>query len=72
MIMDYEKSSLNFSSSVKIGWKNHVKVTLLLFTFLFGSYNFTYAKPNDNEAEEYHLKNDEYAFGQLQKEIFHL
>jgi TonB-linked SusC/RagA family outer membrane protein len=58
MIMDYEKSSLNFSSSVKIGWKNHVKVTLLLFTFLFGSYNFTYAKPNDNEAEEYHLKND--------------
>ena len=56
--MDYKKSSLNFSSSVKIGWKNHVKVNLLLFTFLFGSYNFTYAKPNDNEAEEYHLKND--------------
>ena len=58
MIMDYKKSSLNFSSSVKIGWKNHVKVTLLLFTFLFGSYNFTYANPNDKEAEEYHLKND--------------
>ena len=58
MIMDYKKSSLNFSSSVKIGWKNNVKVTLLLFTFLFGSYNFTYANPNDKEAEEYHLKND--------------
>lgn len=56
--MDYKKSSLNFSSSVKIGWKNHVKVTLLLFTFLFGSYEFTYANPNDKEAEEYHLKND--------------
>ena len=56
--MDYKKSSLNFSSSVKIGWKNHVKVNLLLFTFLFGSYNFTYANPNDKEAEEYHLKND--------------